>query len=125
VIILGLLLDYMFQTDTTRGAREWPVDLLLDVGVPSETVLAVLENLQFNDGEGWSTAKRRVVAALSVYVSRKWYSDSVVGGGLPFGGEEGAGAVLEVLRSLQSMNLLSGRDGDALRDMIETIQGLA
>lgn len=128
VIILSLLLDYMFQknsqkqSDGTRGNREWPIDLLLDVGVPPDSVLGVLENLSFNDGAERSTSRRRTIAALTVYVCQKWLSESIVGGGLPFGGEEGAQAVLEILRALSDLDLLSGRDGDSLREMIESVQ---
>jgi hypothetical protein len=126
--VLGILLGYMFQansqnqSDGSRGSREWPVDLLLDVGVPPDSVLGVLETLSFNDGAEWTTSRRRVIAALTVYVSQKWLSESIVGGGLPFGGEEGAQAVLEILRAVSDMGLLSGRDADALRDLIEAVQ---
>jgi hypothetical protein len=123
VIILSLLLEYMFQqTDGNKANREWPIDLLLDVGVPLDSVLAVLENLSFNDATEWSTARRRVIAALTVYVCQKWLTETTIGGGLPFGGEEGAQAVLEILRGLSDLRLLSGRDADALRDLIQSVQ---
>jgi nuclear pore complex protein Nup155 len=120
---LTLLLEYLFQqADTNKSSREWPVDLLLDVGVPLDSVLAVLENLSFNDGAEWSTSRRRVIAALTVYVCQKWLAETTIAGGLPFGGEEGAQAVLEILRGLSDLRILSGRDGDALRDLIESVQ---
>ena len=38
-----------------------------------------------------------------VYVTQKWLTESIVGGGLPFGGEEGAVAVLEILRAVSEL----------------------
>lgn len=129
VLILKLLLEYMFSSQADGKGRqlprEWPIDLVLDVGVPSETVLAVLESLLYHEGEGWSTSKNRTVAALAVYVAQKWLNESTVGGGLPFGGEEGVAAVVDLLRGLDASGILGGsRDGDALRDMWAAVQRL-
>jgi len=119
------LFSIQADPNRTQSPREWPVDLVLDVGVPSETVLAVLETLLYHEGEAWSTAKKRTVSALSVYVAQKWLGESTVGGGLPFGGEEGVTAVVELLRGLDASGILgAGRDADALRELWRVVENL-
>lgn len=128
--VLTLLLDYIFQSitqqhpDRTRGNREWPVDLLIDVGVPFESVLSTLENVFYNNEADWSINRRRIVGALIVHVCQRWLQESASGGGVPFGGEENTAAVLEALRAVNDAALLTGRDRDALRLALERIQRL-
>ena len=122
------MLEYCFQTITaqqpfnTRGSREWPVDLMLDLSVPPETVLNALENLLFNDGADWSNSRRRIVAALIVHACQRWFVESASGGGVPFGSLENASTVLEALRAVADSDLCAGRDKDALRDALEATE---
>jgi nuclear pore complex protein Nup155 len=125
-----LLLDYIFQTidqqhpDRTRGNREWPVDVLIDVDVPFESVLSVLENNFYNNELQWGVNRRRIAGALIVHVSERWLQESASGGGAAFGNVENTAAVLEALRAVQEAGLLAGRDADALRTMLERVQRL-
>jgi hypothetical protein len=127
--VLTLLLAYSLfpvtqaQPHNTRGSREWPVDLMLDLGVAPETVLTALENLLFNDGAGWSTPRRRAVAALVVHTCQRWFVESASGGGVPYGSVENATAALEALQAVADSGLLeAGRDRDALRDALEATE---
>jgi hypothetical protein len=127
--VLTLLLEFSLspvtaaQPHSTRGSREWPVDLMLDLAVAPETVLTALENLLFNDGADWSPPRRRAVAALVVHACQRWFVESASGGGLPYGSVENATAALEALRAVADSELLAtGGDRDALRDALEATE---
>jgi hypothetical protein len=96
---------------------------MLDLGVAPETVLAALENLLFNEGAGWTAARRRAVAALVVHTCQRWFVETAGGGGVPYGSVENASLALEALRAVQESELCAaGRDRDALRDALEATE---
>ena len=127
--VLTLLLEYCLQPVTasqpanTRGSREWPVDLMLDLAVAPETVLSALESLLFNEGASWTAPRRRAVAALVVHACQRWFVESASGGGVPYGSVESATAALEALRAVAETDLCAvGRERDALRDALEATE---
>jgi hypothetical protein len=100
---------------------EWPVDLLLDLGIAPDVLLVSLENLLFNE-TSYSNSKRRTVATLVVIVAGRWLRTSAASGAL-VGGIEGAEAVLEALRAVEESELLRGTEAEGgLREALESIQ---
>lgn len=100
-IVLPILLQYVIQHPAPGQNATWPIDLLSDLTVPYETILSTLESLFYRKTESaWAGSKHELVAQLMVYVSRKWFDQSQKGGGIPFGGEENAAAVVDVLAAV-------------------------
>lgn len=75
------------------------MDIFLDISVPHESLLAVLENIFMTAEKPFDTQRtRRYIAQDLVYVCRRWFDESGRSAGQIFGGEENARNVLEVLQ---------------------------
>jgi len=124
-IVLPILLEYAFTSQTPNIS--WPVDLLVDLGIPYETILGTLESLFYRKAEpAWSGTKHELVARLIIYVAQTWLQRSSKSGGIPFGSEENAVAVLDVLQAVledqpPSLNAEEREKGAAIREQISRI----
>ncbi|SRR6266480_3852575 len=98
-VILPILLIYAFTNQTSNIS--WPIDLLVELGVPYEAILGTLESLFYRKAEPtWSGSKHELFARLIVYVTHTWLQRSSKGGEIPFGSEENAVAALDVLQAV-------------------------
>ena len=98
------------------------MDSLIGVGVPFESLFAVLESMYYNDEAPFQGRNRRHIANDIIYVIGLWLRDSSRGAGKILGGEDNAAAITQTLMMLQQSGLLDGETLDecrALRARIE------
>lgn len=100
-ILLPLLERYAFGFQRGVGPSTWVVDLFLDLEVPFESLLPVLETMYYSGEQPFQGKNRRVLAGDLVYLLQRWFADSErKGERIIFGSEENVAGVEEVLASL-------------------------
>ena len=81
--------------------QNWVLDLFLDLEIPHETLLPVMEQMYYGNEHPFMGSKRKLLAAQMVYLLRSWFSESERRGErVAFGGEENASLVLDCAASL-------------------------
>ena len=74
---------------------------MLELEVPHETLLPILEQLYYSNEHPFVGGKRKIVAGKMVYLLQKWFEASVRSGErVLFGSEENASTVQDCLASL-------------------------
>ena len=88
------------------------LDLFLNVDIPHEALLPVLEQIYYGNEHPFVGAQRRVIAGHMVYVVQSWFESSQRRGErVPFGNEENAGFCVDLLRGmLAARDALVGED---------------
>lgn len=120
--IVPILEKYAFEFQNGVGPRTWPIDTLIGVGVPFESLFTVLEGMFYNDEAPFQGRNRRYIANDVIYVAGLWFQDSSGGAGKILGGEGNAAAITQTLMMLQQSGLLDEKTLDecrALRARIE------
>lgn len=120
--IVPILEKYAFEFQNGVGPRTWPIDTLIGVGVPFESLFTVLEGMFYNDEAPFQGRNRRYIANDIIYVAGLWFQDSSRGAGKILGGESNAAAITQTLMMLQQSGLLDEKTLDecrALRARIE------
>ncbi|KAF2663175.1 non-repetitive nucleoporin [Microthyrium microscopicum] len=128
--VLQILIDYnqgpegRHSVDSQmNGPRTWPVELLLELGIPIDTILIALEALLFDDTSS-SPQKRRTIADLVCYVSNKWLVESEASG-TPVGGEEALEVVAGVMEGVLESGVMGQAGGlGAAREVLERVRYL-
>lgn len=103
--ILPMLERYVVgatQRNIGRPSPEWALDVFLDLDVPHETLLPVLEQLYYSHADPFSQpSRRRVLAGQMLSLIQRWLGDSERRGErVVFGSEESASTVQDVVASL-------------------------
>lgn len=125
-VILPLLLKYHVthaEANPTQPAN-WALDIFIDLNIPYETLLSVLESMFYDESPPFTGRNRRWIAEWIVYTAQKWYEDSARAGEFVFGGEENAVAVAETLRVVLAAGLLdqvTAEKGAILRERVEQV----
>lgn len=122
--LVPILERYAFEFQRGVGPRQWPMDCLVGVGVPFESLFTVLEGMFYNDEAPFQGRNRRYVAHDIIYIAGLWFQDSNRGTGKILGGEGSAAAITQTLMMLQQSGLLEGEDLEEcrmLRGRIEQI----
>lgn len=90
------------QSGEHKPSPEWVLDIFLDVDVPHETLLPILEQLYYSHAEPFhKPSRRRLVAGQIIDLLFRWYRDSERRGErVVFGNEESASTVQDVVASL-------------------------
>lgn len=104
--IVPILEKYAFEFQKGVGPRTWPMDTLMGVGVPFESLFTVLEGMFYNDEAPFQGRNRRYIANDIIYVAGLWFQDSSRGAGKILGGEGNAAAINQTLMMLQQSGLL-------------------
>lgn len=120
-ILLPMLSRYAFEFQRNIGPATWVIDTFLDLSVPHESLLTVLEAMFYADEVPFRGRNRRYIARDIVHVIKLWFTQSTGmlgigmnggadslgmslgmsgGGERMFGSEENAGAVVELLRAV-------------------------
>jgi len=101
-----MLEKYAFEYQRDVGPPTWVMDTFIDVGVPFETLLLVLESMFYNDEAPFQGPRnRRIIANDIIYVVQRWYEDGIRNNSKVFGGEGNQGAIMEVLSVLMQNNI--------------------
>jgi nuclear pore complex protein Nup155 len=127
-VILPQLVEYAIKDNAAnkRDALEtWPIELFLDLGIPHEVLVTGLEDLFYNPQTPWTTERYRAkMAQLLTYTVSSWYQASARGGGIAFGSEENAAAMLEMMKVIVGWGGLSRNAQDEalrVRDLVDRI----
>lgn len=96
-VIIPLLEGYSVDHQLGIGAPTWVIDLLIRIGVAFEAILPVLESMFYNNEAPFQGRRRGLLANHMVYTARKWYEQCERSNQKPFGGEEGAATVSNLL----------------------------
>jgi nuclear pore complex protein Nup155 len=120
-ILIPMLEKYAYEFQRDVGPRTWVADLFIDVGVPYETIVQVLEGMIYNDEMPFQGRNRSVIAREMLHVIRRWVGDCVRNNERLFGGEEVATSVASVLDMLTRNGLVGEEVNEAveLRRRIE------
>lgn len=106
--LVPMLEKYAFEYQRGVGPATWVVDIFLDLQVPHETILRVLEAMFYNDEAPFQGRNRRYIGNDMLYLVQRWFHDSGRGGGRVFGGDSNALAISQTLLMLQQ----NGMDED-------------
>ena len=99
-MLLPILERYALEYQRGKGPATWVVDLFIDLEVPFEYLVPVLEQLYYANEQPFQGKNRRVLANDLVYVLARWFESSERTGAVPFGSEENSVGVEEVLAGL-------------------------
>jgi len=112
-LLLPLLERYALEYQRGVGPATWVLDLFLDLEVPHETLLPVLEQLYYANEQPFRGKNRRVLAGDLVYLLSRWFSSSERNGErVPYGSEENLAGVEEMLAGLVRSGDLETRRGE-------------
>jgi len=101
-----MLEKYAFEYQRDVGPPHWVMDTFIDVGVPFETLLSILESMFYNDEAPFQGPRnRRVIAHDMIYVIQRWYEDGIRSNTKVFGGEANQAAISETLSVLMQNNI--------------------
>ena len=121
-VLLPMLERYALEYQRGVAPATWVIDLFLELDVPHEALLPVLEQLYYANEQPFQGKNRRVLATDSVYLIGKWFLDSERSGErIVFGSEENAAGVEEIMKNLIRSNDLEGaarEDAEGLRTRI-------
>jgi nuclear pore complex protein Nup155 len=128
-----LLLEYALKdsVDNPRAPPAslstfiWPIDLLLDLNIPHETLVTVLEDIFYNPEAAWTKEKvKSKVARALVYTIDLWYDVTSRTQGVVFGSDENAVKMLNLVKEVLGYRGL-GREGreeaERVREKIERV----
>lgn len=96
-----MLEKYAFEYQRGVGPATWMIDAFLDLQVPHETILPVLEAMFYNDEAPFQGRNRRHIANDMLYLIQRWFHDSGRRGGRVFGGDSNALTISQTLLMLQ------------------------
>jgi nuclear pore complex protein Nup155 len=72
-VVISCLERYSLEYQNGIGPSTWPIDLVIDVGMPHEFILDALSALYQNGEQPFQGANRRIIANHIVYLCKKWY----------------------------------------------------
>ncbi|KAJ5953532.1 nucleoporin [Penicillium verhagenii] len=99
--LVPLLERYSLEHQRHVGPEHWIVDLFLDLGVPHESIYAVLETMYYTDEAPFQGTYRRFIATDLLYLLQGWFHETMRLGGMVFGSDVVAERVSETLVLLQ------------------------
>lgn len=108
-LLVPMLERYAFEHQLGLGAPSWVMDLFLDIGVPFDTLLSVLEAMFYNDEAPFEGHNRGIIANDMVYVIKKWFQYCIRENQRLFGGSDNAAVIIQTLTML-TQNGLTGKE---------------
>jgi nuclear pore complex protein Nup155 len=120
-MMIPMLERYAFEHQRGLGAPTWVVDLFIDIGIPFETLLSVLEAMFYNDEAPFSGRNRIIIAKDMVQVIKKWYEHCSRHHQRLFGSEDNAAAIIQTLTML-TQNGLTGKELEEAQDLKRKIE---
>ncbi|KAI9756653.1 MAG: hypothetical protein M4579_003742 [Chaenotheca gracillima] len=119
--LLPMLERYAYENQRDVGPPAWVIDTFLDIHVPYESLLSVLEGMFYNDEAPFRGRNRRVIGNDILYLCQKWFSESLRSGGRAFGDEGTAAAVSQTLQVVGQNDMDPAKQQElwTLRERIE------
>lgn len=122
-ILLPMLEGYaLHATPEMRPPPSWAIDLFLELEVPFETLLPVLEQTYYSNEPPFQGRNRRVPAGDMVYLIKKWFENSEKRGEhTVFGSEENASTAQDCLQSLLRGGDLDNNRRREAEDLVQEV----
>ncbi|KAF2721474.1 non-repetitive nucleoporin [Polychaeton citri CBS 116435] len=99
--LLPMLERYAIEPRDSKPSEAWALSVFLELGIPHETLLPVLEALYYSNEAPFVGSKRKIIANHMVYLLLKWAQESDrKGERILFGSEENASVVRDCLTTL-------------------------
>jgi len=119
--LVPMLKRYAYEFQNNVGPETWVMDTFIDVQVPYESLVSVLEGMFYNDEAPFQGRNRRYIANDLIYVISLWFRETSRGAEAVFGGESNAEGVSQLLQVLMQSGLdeQRGQQCQALRLRIE------
>lgn len=102
-----MLKRYAFEYQQGIGPETWVVDVMVEIGVPFETLYTVLESMLYGEEAPFHGARRRHVANDLLHLIQLWYRATARGNGTELGGRDSAAAVEVTMDFMQHNNSIS------------------
>ncbi|KAF2484967.1 Non-repetitive/WGA-negative nucleoporin C-terminal-domain-containing protein [Neohortaea acidophila] len=116
--LVPMLERYFIEPRENKPPLTWVPDLFLDLDIPHETLLPVMEQMYYGNEHPFTGAKRKLLAAQMVYLLQRWVKDSErKGERVPCGSAENASVVADAAASLM-------RSGDLDAETKKTAESL-
>jgi nuclear pore complex protein Nup155 len=121
--LIPMIETYALENQFGVGPPSWVPDLFIQVSFPFETILSILQSLYLNDIAPFTGRNKQVLADHMLYVCEMWYKDCERSNTRPFGTEENAAGIDEILETLIRGGLRPDdvRRADELRRKIRTV----
>ena len=117
-----MLKTYSFEYQRDVGPQTWVMDTFLDLHVPYETILPVLDGMLYHDEAPFTGNNRKFIANDIVYLIRRWYEHGVRSGmGRLFGGESNATSITQLLGVLIQTQYLDNAEKEEARILMQRI----
>ena len=122
--LLPMLKRYAYEFQNDVGPETWVMDTFIDLQVPFESLVSVLEGMFYNDEAPFQGRNRRYIAHDLIYVIGLWFRETSRGADVVFGGDSNAEGVSQLLQVLLQSGLDERRaeQCQALRLRIEHTQ---
>lgn len=121
--LLPMLKRYAHNFQPNSKPETWVLDIFIDLQVSFETIYVVVENMFYNDESPFQGRNRRLLGNDIVYIASMWFQDSIRGSGSPFGGEDNAFAVSQMLQMVMQSGLDERRQ-EQCRDLRVRVENM-
>ncbi|TKA31276.1 hypothetical protein B0A50_02121 [Salinomyces thailandicus] len=121
--LLPLLTRYSLEPQEVHPPANWALQILLDLEIPHESLLPILESLYYGNEHPFTGNRRKIIVSQIVFLISDWVAVSERGGErVVLGSEENASLAMDCLTGL-----LRGRDleGESRVRAEEVVVGLA
>lgn len=122
-LLVPMLEKYAIKPHMTKPPPNWALDLFLDLEVPHETLLPILEGLYYANEHPFIGSKRRFIANQMIYLLQSWFRESERRGErVVLGSEENASLALDCASTLlrtQELDDGSRRDAEWLVEAVQ------
>jgi nuclear pore complex protein Nup155 len=100
--IIELIEKYSVEHQNNVGPRTWVVDLFIEVKIPYETIVSVLQSMWYSNLAPFSAPiPRRKLAEHIVYTCKQWYEYCVRTNTIFYNSDDNAHDIIELLGLLQ------------------------
>ena len=103
--LVPMLKRYAYEFQNNVGPETWVMDTFIDVQVPYESLVSVLEGMFYNEEAPFQGRNRRYIANDLIYVISLWFRETSRGAEAVFGGESNAEGVSQLLQVLMQCGL--------------------
>jgi nuclear pore complex protein Nup155 len=99
--IIAMIEKYAVEYQNNIGPRTWVVDLFIEVNIPFETIVTVLQTMWYSGLAPFSgPTQKRKLADHIVYTCEQWYEDCVRTNSRLYGSDDNAQDISELLGAL-------------------------
>lgn len=108
--LLPMLKRYALSYQHGVGPDTWVLDIFIDLGVPFESLFAILRTMMYSVEAPFHGPNRQYIANDILYVCQKWFK--ATRSGRPLGNDENANEVLTTLQETVNQGLSKNLVGE-------------